>query len=67
MYSRYLDARRPDSWSDSSGTRFGDYPVALVTRRTMSLCCADVLAARGTSPGSVLYVGGHRPRSTYPC
>ncbi len=55
MASHYMHVMRPGVSPGSCGERFGDYPVALLTRRTFSLQADDMLNQRLSSPGSIRY------------
>lgn len=53
MFERHLDAQRPDSVLDDCGPRFGEYPVSLLTRRTLGLRADKLLEQRHTAPGRI--------------
>ena len=44
---------RPEEILEGMGPRFGEYPVALMTRRTWGLRADEVLNRRETAPGAV--------------
>src|SRR2546421_657365 len=66
MEMQHLDVLRPDSSLADCGPRFGEYPVALPTRRTLGLCADDLLEQRHAAPGSVRLSRSTIPRSARP-
>lgn len=53
MVYRNSHALRPETVVENLGPRFGEYPAALLTRRTWSLQSHEVIAGRETAPAAV--------------
>ncbi len=53
MVNRSSNVQRPETVLEGMGPRFGEYPVALMTRRTWALRAAEVINHRGSSPGAI--------------
>jgi hypothetical protein len=53
MVYRNPNAMRPEEVLEGMGPRFGEYPIALMTRRTWSLQAGAVINRRETAPGAV--------------
>ena len=53
MVYRNPNELRPETDLDGLGPRFGEYPVALVTRRTWGLRAEEVINHRQTAPSAV--------------
>lgn len=53
MELHHLDSLRPDNTLADCGPRFGEYPVSLLTRRTLGLRADELLEQRHTAPGAV--------------
>ena len=53
MVNRNSSALRPEAVLEGLGPRFGEYPVALLTRRTWSLRANEVINRRESSPSAI--------------
>ncbi len=53
MVNRNPNGMRPEEVLEGMGPRFGEYPVALMTRRTWGLRADEVINRRETAPGAV--------------
>ena len=49
----HRDILHPSNPSTGESVRWGDYPVALMTRRTLGQRTAEVLEQRSSSPGQI--------------
>lgn len=52
MVYRNTKAVRPETALEDLGPRFGEYPVALLTRRTWALASHEVINRRETAPNA---------------
>lgn len=55
MNPERLDAIHSNNSYEACGPRFGEYPIALLTRRTLGLMMNDVVEQRYTAPNRVGY------------
>ena len=62
-----LEALRPDNTAAECGPRFGEYPVAMLTKRTLGLRSEEVLTQRHSAPGQIRLGSCGRPRGPKPC
>ena len=53
MAYRSSTALRPEAALEGAGPRFGEYPVALMTRRNYSLWATDVVNRREAAPNAI--------------
>jgi hypothetical protein len=53
MVYRDPNVMRPETVLEGMGPRFGEYPVALMTRRTWGLRADEVINRRETAPSAV--------------
>lgn len=53
MVYRDQNVMRPETVLDGMGARFGEYPVALMTRRTWSLQAGSIIDRRESAPSAI--------------
>jgi hypothetical protein len=61
MVYRNPNELRPETILEGLGPRFGEYPAALVTRRTWGLRAGEVLDQRESAPSAVWNVHRSNP------
>ncbi len=53
MVYRDQNVMRPETVLEGMGPRFGEYPVALMTRRTWSLQATEIIDRRESAPSAI--------------